>query len=442
MPEEFRKQLNRVTLAAMLGPALEWYDFFIAASAAAIVWPAIYFQFLPPGYAFALSIIAYGIIFIARPIGAYVFGAYGDRVGRKATLLLTITTIALSVLAIGLTPDYKAIGIAAPILINVFRFTQGIGLGGEFGSASSWVMEFAAAVGSKRRGFRAGLTYATLGIGQACAIAMMLLVSSIFPTPQFLSYGWRIPFIIGAVVLGATGVVRYFTKESPIFLKLKELRAQQKVAAVQRPKTKEVVAREWKKTLVISVSWFQSNIVNVVMNPFMIGYLIVRGVGANTALLYALIGAGTIGSLVPIFSAYCSDIIGRRKIAIIGATYTLVMLYPTFTLISTLNPVFVTLGLGLLVFGAFFAGGACPAWYSELYPTAYRVTGTGIAWQFGNLGGGLIGTFLFPYLAALYGGPVASLPYLLIATTIVCACSLLANLKLPETISKEIKADA
>ena len=227
--EVSRRELTKVTIAAGIGGVVEYYDFFIASFAAASIWPLIFFSDLGPGAAVAFSILTFGLVYITRPIGAYVFGHVGDRVGRKRTLIYTLFAMGLGLLGIALTPDYSSIGWSAIALLVFFRLLFGIGLGGEYGGAVSWITEFASR--SRWRAFwnmwatpvPIGLLFASLEPSRIWASSM---------GGDFISYGWRILFAIGGVLVIVGLLIRYTVSESPAFREIVERKGRRQGSSV------------------------------------------------------------------------------------------------------------------------------------------------------------------------------------------------------------------
>ena len=194
MPEQKKTSIMKTLLAATVGTTLEWYDFFIAALSATVVWPTVFFPTLSPALALAASLSSYVVTFISRPLGGYVFGHLGDRLGRKYSFLLTLALMGIASFGIAVVPSYAAIGVLGPALIIMFRIIFGFGIGGEWGGASSLVLE--SAPNSKHKGFLSGWVNAGLGFGAGLGAGVFALTSTYFHDILF-TIGWRIPYVIG-----------------------------------------------------------------------------------------------------------------------------------------------------------------------------------------------------------------------------------------------------
>jgi len=255
--------LGSVVVAAGVGSSLEWFDFFIASLSASLAWP---FVFFPKGNhvaALALSISTYAVIYFTRPFGAFIFGHFGDRIGRREMLVATLLTMGLGSLAIGLTPSYGTVGPLAPVLVAIFRAIQGIGLGGEFGGASTWVTEFASKYRYRSLAASAVTTSGAIGITGASSTFLLL---TMLPRNEFLDYGWRIAFYIGAAVAVVGVLIRYRLSESLIFLEMKRM-------GTLREPALEVLRREWKKILMSALSIQFAGVVSVVVSPYALSFL-------------------------------------------------------------------------------------------------------------------------------------------------------------------------
>jgi MFS family permease len=407
-----------------VGSMFEWYDFWLAAAAAASVWPRIFFPAsLNPAIALAISISTVGLQYFGRPVGAIVFGHFGDKYGRRNSLVWTLIIMGLSCVGTAVLPPFASIGMLALAMLLVFRFLVGCGLGGEQGGAASWIAE--ARPDSKHRGFWISWPYAMNGIGKLGAIFAFYVVSVSLPNAAYYDWGWRVPFAVGAAMLGVGFIVRVKIMESPMFQQLKVKRTILKYPVF------EVLREEWRKIIVIALVNL-SAIAPFVILPYSVSYLIKLGVDESFANLSV-----TAGSLAFVFAvlggSYLSDDVGRLKIMRIGTVLTIAMLFPFFFLLNTLNPFLIMLAPVLLYTVILFGYGAVNVLMTESFATKYRYSGAGIAAQLGQLlVTGIPVAVILPMYIVNYGVLGASQP--VIWTSIaLCIIAFVASFFVKET---------
>ncbi|HQT86738.1 MULTISPECIES: MFS transporter [Acidiphilium] len=367
---------------------IEQYDFLVTGIIAATVWGGIFFK-LHALAAVAAAIGVYGIGIMIRPVGAYIFGNIADRAGRKNALVYALVLMGVSTLLIGLTPTYATIGIAAPILLIVFRLAQGISFGAEFGTASTWVIEQAA--NSKYRAFWGAWVGFAIPIGLLLGFGSVIFVKSLMSGAAFIAYGWRIFFFIGFAVAIVGLVIRLRTEDSYLF---ETLRSERKV--LDYP-----AARVWRE---MPLRILRTSVVNAMFSGafflcFVFGtsYMKVVGFTASQAEGIGLIAAAAM-LVFMIIGAFLADRLSRRTVLLTSAIVFLIFAIPYFYLINThqlvLAAIAEIIGFGF-VFG--FGYGAIPAFYTENFPTRYRASGASAGYQISQVyGGGLI-----PILAGL-----------------------------------------
>ena len=421
--EVTRRELTKVTIAAGIGGIIEYYDFFIASFAAASIWPQVFFSGLSSGMAVAFSILTFGLVYFTRPIGAYIFGHVGDRVGRKKILIYTLFAMGVGMLGIALTPSYSSIGWMAIALLVLFRLLFGIGLGGEYGGAVSWITEFASR--SKWRSFW-NLWATPVPIGLLIAsLSFSYLASSM--NGNFITFGWRIPFAIGAVLVVVGLIIRYKVSESPAFKSILEKKAIDKAPA-------STVLRLYLKTIILlALAWtFMTTLTSAVVVPFSVSYLGTIGVppqAANLDVTYAV----AFGIFIMLLGFAVSEKIGRKKTMILGAIWGLLASIAFFPLLNTLNPVMIVLADTLLFGCTVFTIGAQNTLFAESFPTKFRYSGTGLSFQFGTLISGLVIVGVIPTIILRTGGVANSWPYVSLVGALVAAASLVALFFVRET---------
>jgi MFS family permease len=417
--------LAKVTVAASLGTLMEWYDFFLAGTAAAQVWPLVFFSRFSDAVALALSVAAYGIVFFTRPIGSWLFGHLGDRYGRKSMLFWTLVLMGVGTLGLALTPSYAAIGILAPILLNLFRSIQGIGLGGEWGGATGWVVEFAAK--SKHRAFWSGWVQWTVPLGTVLSIISFILVARSMSPAAYLEWGWRIPFLVGAVVAIVAIVIRYSLKESPLFSALL------KGHAVEKSPFTQMLKESWKRVTLLAVLFSYISVTySGIMNPISVSYMSALKIAPTDALLYVTYGVAF--SLITLLvGAILGDIIGRRMVAVIATSLTAIATLAFFPLVNTLVASNIIMAQACLIGSAYLFLGVVPAFYNENFPTRFRYSGSGFSFQMGNLLAGVVITFAIPITISSSGGLLKAWPVIAALGVIFAIASLIAALVLKDT---------
>lgn len=383
-------RLRRVVTASAIGSIIEWYDFFIFATATALVFGPMFFTPLPPLSATVASLALLAVGFVVRPFASVLWGHIGDRVGRKATLVATLLMMGLATTAVGLLPGYGQIGVWAPLLLVLLRMVQGISVAGEWGGAVLIAVEHAP---PGRRG-RFGVS-AQIGIPAGILLAQgaFVLVNVVLSDEAFREWGWRLPFLASIVLVGVGLFVRLGVGESPVFDRLV---AEQARAA--RP-VREVLRRH-PRPLLLAAGTFVGNI--AIGNVFLV-YLLsygtaVLGVRRELMLLAVVTGAVTfLGSLI--WAGPWSDRVGRRRPFLVGSVLLVVWSVPFFLLVDTREPALMLLATGVLGIGLGIGLAPQPAFYAELFAPAHRYSGASIAYAVGAvLGGG----FAPVIAAALY----------------------------------------
>lgn len=374
---------RRVVFATVVGTTVEWYDFFIYAQAAGLVFGALFFA--PAGEEFAqiLAFLTVGISFLFRPLGAFLAGHFGDKYGRRVVLMVTLILMGVATTLVGLLPTYAAIGIAAPILLIFLRILQGISAGGEWGGAVLMAVEHAP---TARRGLFGASPQIGVPLGLLLASGMMGLMALLAPGDAFLEWGWRVPFLFSVVLIVVGYYIRKRVEESPVFTELAERKEQTRMPIVQ-------LFRRHALLVIIAALVFAGN--NAV------GYMTTGGyiqryatdqagpLGLATADVLGAVTLSAVSWLVFTWIAgWLSDIIGRRTTYIIGWILQLVGVFLLFPLVNTGDLALMTLGLVILTVGLGFTYGPQAALYSELFPASIRFSGVSISYAIGAILGG------------------------------------------------------
>lgn len=374
---------RRVVFATVIGTTVEWYDFFIYASAAGLVFGQLFFAPAGPQFATVLSFLTVGVSFLFRPLGAFLAGHFGDRYGRRQVLVVTLILMGLATALVGLLPTYEAIGIAAPILLVLLRVLQGISAGGEWGGAVLMAVEHAP---TARRGLFGASPQIGVPLGLLLASGAMALMTVIAPGDAFLAWGWRVPFLFSVVLIAIGYWVRRRVEESPVFTEIAERRERTRMPIVQ-------VFRKHALLVVVAALVFAGN--NAV------GYMTTGGYIQNYAtnpegplkldrglVLWAVAASAVTWLAATWFAGWLSDRIGRRTTYIIGWILQLVGVFALFPLVNTGSIGLLFLGLAILTIGLGFTYGPQAALYSELFPASIRFSGVSISYAIGAILGG------------------------------------------------------
>jgi metabolite-proton symporter len=417
---------RKVALASSIGATIEWYDFFIFGTAAGLVFNQLFFTNLDPITGTLVAYLTFAVGFVARPVGSVIFGHYGDKIGRKTMLILTLFIMGAATFLIGLLPTYETIGIWAPILLVVLRIFQGIGIGGEYGGAVLMAVEYAP---EGKRGFYGSWPQVGVPAGLLLGTAAFGLVS-LLPDEQFLAWGWRAVFLVSIVLVAIGLYIRLQILETPAFTRVREAQEEASVPFVEllRTQPKELI-------LGMGTRWIEGLVFNA-YGVFIISYATSQlGLTRTTALIGVTIAAACGVVLVPVYGAL-SDRFGRRTVYAAGVVAFGLFAFPSFLLIQTGEPVLVWLSVVIalgLIYPAIYAPLA--AFWSELFDTRVRYTGVGAVYQFS----GILASGLTPAIAALLLGFAGGAPWLFVGyLLLVTLISLVAVYFSPETFRRDI----
>jgi len=426
------RSIRRIALTALAGTAIEWYDFFLYGTAAALVFPKAFFPAqLPPVIALLASFSTFAVGFIARPIGGVIFGHYGDRIGRKKALVVALVLMGAATTLIGCLPAYASIGVAAPLLLIVLRFAQGIAIGGQWGGAVLIAIENAP---REQRGFYGSFAQAGAPVGVILANLAFLLMSSTTAPDVFMQWGWRVPFLASVVLIGIALFVQLQLEDTVEFLELRESGGlKRRTAATPAPRSPVLEAlRTHPKQIALAAGAFLA-----VQVPFyiLIAFVIAYGTGAagpavsrSTMLAAVLVGAVAMLLTIPLAAAW-SDRHGRRGIYMAGAALLAAWSFAIFPLIDTGSFLWICVSLAVgQVFVAMMYGPQA-AFVAEMFSTEVRYSGASLGYQLGAIIGGGFAPIIATALLAEYHDTVGISIYMAIA----CAITVWSTWLLGET---------
>ncbi|WP_259471941.1 MFS transporter [Streptomyces shenzhenensis] len=408
-------RLRKAIIGSFVGTSIEWYDFFLYGSAAALIFNKVFFPDVDPLTGTLLSFATYAVAFIARPLGGILFGYLGDRHGRKSTLMATLMLMGLSTFLMGLLPGYGTLGIAAPLLLVVLRFCQGLGLGGEWGGAVAIVAEHGeASGGAARRGYYASWPQIGMPMGNLLAVGALALANAVLSEDAFNAWGWRIPFLLSALLIGVGFWIRKTVEESPLF---KEIAEQ---PASHHP-LREVFRTQRKPLLVTIGMRIASDVSYYTFALFSITYVTQQLELERSLVLNGVIVASVFQLVaIPAF-AVLSDRVGRRPVYLAGAAAVGLWGFAFFPLLDTgsAGAAILAITVGLVGQAAMF--GPMGAYITELFPTNVRYSGSSIGYQLAGIAGGSVAPLIGVALLSSFGTGQAVAGYSALASLITIA---------------------
>ena len=420
--------VRRVIVASLIGTSLEWYDFFIYGTAAALVFNKIFFPDFEPLVGTLLAFATYAVGFVARPLGGVIFGHYGDKLGRKNVLVITLLLMGIATFAIGLMPTYAAIGIWAPILLVALRFLQGLGLGGEWGGAVLMTLESG---DPKRRGLNASWPQVGVPIGLLLANGVISLVDSATTDAAFESWGWRVPFLLSGVLVIVGLWIRMTIAESPLFreLEVSDKKVRAPIVDVVRLYPKQVLLAIGAR-VGVDVAFYTFVLF---ITTYIVTYLELPN---SYALNAVLIAAACQVALIPWFGIL-SDRLGRRPVYLFGAIGAAIWVFVFFALLDTGNLVLIVLAtvVALVLHAAMY--GPQASFIAEMFPTRVRYSGASMGYQLAGILGGALAPIISVALLDQFDTSLVVSIYVVLTLAVTTVCVLLA----PETSKLDLKAD-
>ena len=426
-----RESVRRVALASMVGTSIEWYDFFIFGTASALVFGRLFFPTFSALAGTLAAFASFAVGFVARPVGGLIFGHIGDRRGRKTTLVLTLTMMGLATFAMGLLPSYASIGVWAPILMVLLRFVQGLAVGGEWGGAVLMATEHS---GGERRGFFGSFAQMGSAVGGLMSTGIFLLMQQL-PEDDFVSWGWRVPFLFSIVLVFVGLFIRLRIMESPVFAQVKEARRVVKVPAV------ELLRTEARNVLLAAGLYLAHGVLFYAMTVYTLAYTTnVYGLAQNTYLI-GVTAAGAVQMFTIPFLGALSDKVGRRAVIIFGTLFIIAFAVPLNFMITSRVPMLAWLAviIGICV-GHNSVYAPTAALYSEMFPAHVRYSGSSLGYQLGGAVAGFV-PLVAASLVGAAGGAYWPIPALIAGAGVIgFVCILLvrpAAAERPEPVSSE-----
>ena len=426
---EHSAQLRKAVIASTVGTAIEWYDFFLYGTAAGLVFGKLFFPNQDPLSATLLAFGTYFIGFAGRPIGAAIFGHYGDRIGRKATLIATLLCMGLATFAIAFVPTYNSIGIWGAVLLTVLRAIQGIGVGGEWGGSVLLAMEWS------RTQNQRGLVASWPQFGVPCGLLLSTLAVTVFSSwagADFLTWGWRIPFALSIILVGVGLWIRLGILETPVFQKLLDTNKIEKAPIL------EVIKKQPKEIILSALLRMSEQAPFYIFTAFVFAYAVGTLKMDRTFILSAVIAAACVSFFTIPIAGHLSDKIGRKKMYIIGVIAMGIYGFIYFGLIDTAAPALVFIAIVLSLIPHDMQYGPQAALIAESFPPRLRYSGASLGYQLASLIAGGPSPLIATYLFATYHSGYAISVYIAICAVI----SLISAAMMPDYTGKDISDNA
>jgi MFS family permease len=426
------REERKVLIGTLAGTTIEWYDFFIYAQAATLVLAPLFIEPMVtdnPGLGTLVSLATIGISFLFRPLGAIVAGRYGDRLGRKKMLVLTLLLMGASTVAIGLLPTYASIGVAAPILLILFRVVQGFSAGGEWGGAALMAVEHAPV--HKRGLFGA---YPQIGVpcGLILATGILLLITNLTTPEQFMAWGWRVPFLLSIVLIVIGYLIRRSVEESPVFAELLQRRRESSAPLA------ELFRHDAKMVILTALVFVSTNAAGYLVIAYFIGYGTTALGFDQVPVLASIVVASAVWLPTTLGGGALSDRIGRLRTFQIGLGLTFVWLIPMFYLMDNGGIVTFCLVICVMNIGLGMSYGPLTALFAELFPVRVRYSGVSIGYALGAVLGGAFAPLISELLVQRTGTGISIAVYMMVLTAI----SFVAVTMVGETRGNDLGVDA
>jgi len=427
-PEEHQRQLRRAVIASTVGTTIEWYDFFLYSIVTGLVFAKLYFPQSDPVVGTLQAFAIYAVGFIARPVGAAIFGHYGDRIGRKSTLIATLVLMGVATFLVAFVPTYEEIGIWGAVLLTLLRFLQGVGVGGEWAGSVLMSMEWAKT--DKHRGFIA--SWPQFGVPAGLFLAnLAVLTFSWLSGDQFLVWGWRVPFFLSIFLIAIGLYIRLRVLETPLFASLVAERK------IERTPILEAIKRHPKEILLSAFARLAEQTPFYIFTAFIFTYGTLHLQTSRNLILSALLAASLLSCFTVPFSGWLSDRIGRRKMYMIGAATMGIFAFVYYTMLNTMVPEWIFFAIFVSLIPHNMMYGPQAAMIAEAFTGRLRYSGASLGYQLASIIAGgpapLIATFLYGQFKSGYAIAV----YILVCAII----SLIATAMLKDYTNKNISGD-
>ena len=429
--------VKKVALAACAGTSIEWYDFFIYLTAAALVFPTLFFaEGMDPTVAVLASFSTAAVGFVARPVGGALFGHFGDRFGRKPTLVFALVMMGIASTLIGLLPTYAAIGSLAPLLLVLLRFIQGLAIGGQWGGAALLATEYAP---EDKRGYYGSFAQIGVPVGLILGNLVFLLLSATLSSEQFLSWGWRVPFLASVLLIALAMYIQLRIEDTPVFRQLQERSQQRQQSGEEREGSPliEVFREHPKQILLAAGAYIVVNGTFYVMITGMLDYG-TRDLGlSRSTMLAAVLFAVSAGLFANPGFAALSDMVGRRKVYITGAILMGIWAFPMFWLVDTASPILIIVALvvGNSILAMMY--GPQAALFAEMFSARVRYSGASMGYQIASVFAGGLAPIIMTSLLAWTGTSMSVAVYVAVMALI----SFVSVYLITETYEGEMNED-
>jgi metabolite-proton symporter len=432
-PSEHQRQLRRAVIASTVGTAIEWYDFFLYSTVTGLVFAKLFFPNSDPWVGTLEAFAIYAVGFVARPVGAAIFGHYGDRIGRKSTLIATLLLMGLATFAVALVPTYESIGIWGAVILTILRFIQGIGVGGEWGGSVLISMEWGHS--DHTRGFIA--SWPQFGVPCGLFLANLAVLSfSQMSGEQFLAWGWRIPFLLSLILVGVGLYIRLGIFETPVFTKLLAERR------VERTPILEVIKRQPKEILLSAFARMAEQAPFYIFTAFIFAYGTKSLQVSRDFLLTAVLAASVLSFFSIPFFGYLSDRIGRKNMYMLGAVVTGIFGFIYFGMVNTGIAAVIFLAIVLSLIPHDMMYGPQAALIAESFTGRLRYSGASLGYQLASVIAGGPAPLIATWLYGRYGTPYAIAAYIAVCAIISLIATALMTDYTGRSIEGEYEAEA
>jgi metabolite-proton symporter len=410
---ERRRMVVRAVTASAVGTTIEWYDFFLYGVAAATVFPRMFFPGSDPFIATLLSFSTYFVGFVARPLGAAIFGHYGDRVGRKSLLILTMLMMGVATVGIGLVPSYETIGVWGAVLLTIGRVVQGLSVGGEWSGSVLMAGEWTK---PERRGFTTSFAQFGAPAGMVLANGALALMTAVTTEQQFLEWGWRVPFLASVVLVFVGMYIRLGILETPVFEAIKAKGARSRAPLV------EVVKRNWREIVLTALLRTGQQVPFYIFTTYIITYA-TQQLGFDRGRILNFVMIQSVISMITIpIAGHLSDVYGRRRVTAIGCVAMLVFPFLYFGLLDSGDAALVFLAIVVALPVHDLQYGPQAAFIAESFPGSLRYSGSSLGYQLASITAGGPAPIVATILLQQYGSSMAIAIYLAVCAAISLAC--------------------